>query len=319
MKKIKFIPVLAMAALLSACEMGGPSVKAPKFAKEGNKVEAEKFIEDASKVMSELDVSQENPTYQDKLITVKLSYSDEIFIKRGNTKISQQSGAYVYNMSYGFDVDTKVALGKTELNAKQTKKDQTTNSSTTEKAKQEVYLQKFSHDGKAYFGMVTPKEKEMEGYAELNETVTEEKVFNSFVANAEDEYLYLSECAGLFTQYPLMPDEEKAKFAFYENGNVYTVTYTTESESDEENYKKKLTSTIKYQYEIKGNDVTFRMSQEELTVYDYKKSYSAYPYAHVEGDHEEEKTAQYIESSAKTKKVSYNAVDTTGFAFEFDA
>ena len=316
MKKIKIIPVLALTALLSACEIGGLSVKAPKFAKEGDKVEASKFIEDALKVMNDLDVYKEGATFQDKIIKGKISQGEETFTKRDGKKINLSSTKSVSSFSFEFDYDSKVALGKSNIKNESSQNSYTMTSSATGKQAQDIYLQKFSHDGKNYFGMVDKKEKEVQSYYELSELITEKYMFEMLLTMTEVQYLGLSDNKELLeTQYSAMPADEQAKFSFYENGNVYTVIYKSETESNSADYDGKVTIEYKIQYEVKGNDVVYRAAQEVLEVRDYKKNVSGYPNDHLEGDHYEDKAVRYYDTSAKDKSVSLTAVDTTGYHF----
>ena len=56
MNKLKFIPILAAVALLSACEAkAGARLKAPKFAKEGEECEAEVAFDKITDGLDNLD------------------------------------------------------------------------------------------------------------------------------------------------------------------------------------------------------------------------------------------------------------------------
>ena len=59
MKIIKFIPALAMIALLSACGTKSGSFKAPKFEKEGASIEKEVFV---SEINTAVDATVYNST-----------------------------------------------------------------------------------------------------------------------------------------------------------------------------------------------------------------------------------------------------------------
>lgn len=321
MKKIKFIPVLAMAALLSACELGGPSVKAPKFAKEGDKVEAAAFIEDALKAIKELEVYKAEPSYKDRFVKVNNSNSEEEFLKRGNKKVNQYSYKKSSDMTFEFDFDSYVAYGTMEEKVSSTDKSTSSSSNRTANMKTSTYLQKVTHEGKNYFASVSKDSKKMMGYAEITELTPEKALFESIYASGEKQYLTLTTAVSFMeSEYPSFTDEEKAKYNFYKNGDVYTITYedTREGEykyDDVIYYTTSNTSKMKLQYEIKGKDVYFRSSEEEIEIIDYKKTYYSYPESYFEGDHYEEKEVSYSECSAKDKSVSLSAIDTTGFSF----
>ena len=83
MNKLKFIPVLAVVSLLSACGESGKlaSVKAPKFEKEGTEIEVEKFFEDVDKYAMSLDFNN-NKRMSSKEIKSSYAYEDVDTYKR---------------------------------------------------------------------------------------------------------------------------------------------------------------------------------------------------------------------------------------------
>lgn len=319
MKKIKFIPILAVAALLSGCNSGGISVKAPKFAKEGEKVTDTKFMEDFSKAVKGLDIEQ-SPL--EKLDSRVLSYSAcasvDTSVKRGKKEIFKQSNKESVKSSYEFDSENLRVHFKEEDRFATSKKSVTQPEYKQEaKGVTERYYQKYEKDGKSYVVTVSPKEKTVTKYYELNEITTLLSVCNSYLAGAEEDAISFDVLYDLYTDWEDQSEATKSRYEFFENGTVYTWTYKYEVESNADKYNTKIVYAEKWQLDVNENNVNFRRSVESTHTYDYVKNYSTSNLTYQEGDQEVRVNKQYTDVSAKLKKVSVKEAKTAGYQERF--
>ena len=319
MKKIKFIPILAVAALLSGCNSGGISVKAPKFAKEGEKVTDTKFMEDFSKAVKGLDIEQ-SPL--EKLDSRVVSYSAcaslDTSVKRGKKEIYKNSNKESVKSSYEFDSENLRVHFKEEVRFASSRKSVTQPEYKQEsKNTTERYYQKYEKDGKSYVVTVSPKEKTVTKYYELNEITTHLAVYNDYLAGSEEDAISHDVLFDLYTEWEYQSEASKLRYEFFENGTVYTWTYKYETESNADKYNTKVVHAEKWQLEVNENNVNFRRSVESTTTIDYVKNYSTSSLTYQEGDQEVRVNKQYTDVSAKLKKVSVKEAKTAGYQERF--
>lgn len=318
MKKIKFIPILAVAALLSGCNSGGISVKAPKFAKEGEKVTDTKFMEDFSKALEGLDIEQ-SPL--EKLDSRVLSYSacgsQATSVKRGKKEVYKQSYKESVKSSYEFDSENLRVHFKEEGRSQASRKSARMPDYKQEsKGTTERYFQKYEKDGKSYVATVSPKEKTVTKYVELTEVTTLLSAYNSYLSSSAEDAMSMDVLSDLYSDWASQSEEIKSRYEFFENGGVYTWTYKHETESNADKYNMKLVMSDKYQVEIDGNNVKYRRSSESTTTYDYTKNYNG-TIVYQEGDQEVIVAKSYVDMSMKLKKVSVKEAKTAGYQERF--
>ena len=145
MKKLKFIPVLAVAALLSACGSNGVSVKAPKFAKMGEEVSFEKFDEEINKRFDELDFLKEDLLNSKTLVGKGSSLISEK-MTRGKKIITESTMKDSDEAKYELDMKNYIAKMSGESKEEIINKSNSTNSKGTSNNKGVYYVQEAEYE-----------------------------------------------------------------------------------------------------------------------------------------------------------------------------
>ena len=77
MKKLRFIPLFALTALLSGCSLfGGGAGKAPKFEKEGEEVKYAKFTEALEDAYKDSELYDTDSKLGDRIVKTNISTTD---------------------------------------------------------------------------------------------------------------------------------------------------------------------------------------------------------------------------------------------------
>ena len=317
MNKLKFIPVLAVAALLSACGGNSVSVKAPKFAKVGNEVEATKFAEDAMKALEEFDFMKSEEALGSKILDTKNSTERTNKLTRNKKVVSEYSYQQVSNQKGEFDAKNHVAKVANVANTAILDKDTNGTYEEKESQKANVYLQEVTYEDEKYMGAVVQEEKIVQVLAKETTEFTIANIYEELSRGSYASALDVSTAMMFLSQIEYIDAEELSHFKFYENGsNTFTVEYSDEDEDDvnaDETVvgKKVETFTQKFQYVIKGSSISYAFLEEEISTVTYSADYEQY-YA---GDVYEEAEKSYKEASYKDGKVSVKAVGYEGYNF----
>ena len=318
MKSFKFIPVLAVAALLSACGTSKATVsaKAPKFAKEGKEVEVAKFSEDAVAAISKIEYLDDEAKIGSKEVKVKNSAVQSSTITRNKKEAAKQEIKKSEEVVAQFDMKNNVckAINKS---AQSTlfKVSYGYNEQYNEET-ETMYMQEAQYEGETWIVRAAVEAKQTTLMAKT-ESMPMETVLQLSVRDCVDTYFELSDMSSFIQVMPSMPSESLEHYKFYENGSVYTITYTdeqsTEMMSEDNVIVAKMTNKAvnKIQFEIKEGSIALRSMMESTTTTTYLEDTSSY----LKGDVLESKTNQYAEVSAKDYKKNVKALNLEGYEF----
>ena len=179
MKKMRYIPIVALAALLSSCSLGG--MKAPSFAKEGDEVNYEKFFGKLDDAEEKSELSDKDSELGDRILKASDSTSQTTIWKRGKKELEKEVVQSISKGESQFDYSSHVAKMTAEIKGtdKETAQEGTYN--ITANAKQEQYYQFEKIEGVKYLALVNAKTQQYRGYYPVVEPMKEDDVFDQVV------------------------------------------------------------------------------------------------------------------------------------------
>ncbi len=318
MKSFKFIPVLAVAALLSACGTSKATVsaKAPKFAKEGKEVEVAKFSEDAVAAISKIEYLDDEAKIGSKEVKVKDSTVQSSTITRNNKETGKQEMKQSEEVLAQFDMKNNVFKATNKSAQSTLFKVSYGYSEQYNEETETMYMQEAQYEGESWIVRAAVETKQATLMAKT-EAMSPEAALQLGVRSCVDNYFEFSDMSSFIQTLPSMPSESLEHYKFYENGSVYTVTYNDEQSTDmmsEDNVivaKMTSKSVNKIQFELKEGSIALRSMMESTTTTTYLEETSTYQ----KGDVLESKNNQYAEVSAKDYKKSVKALNLEGYEF----
>ena len=261
MKKLRFIPVLAVAALLSACGTSNGSVSKPKFAKAGEEVRAEKFAQDFKSVLNDLDLSKEQLLKSKEL---KVSKKESVNGKhlRNKKAVETLSGTRAEKDSAKYDATNFVAVvdqeGSQKANSQHLNASEVIDADFTDTTQ----LQKIVYNDVDYLATINETYKSIELVRNLS-SVELSVAIDSYVKSYVAEELELQSAYYMIDMLENVDYLSLQDFKLYEAKNLFTLEAKMEYVFGKVTnglleYKETETIEYKVQYEIKDNDVTYR-------------------------------------------------------------
>lgn len=326
MNKLKFIPVLAIVSLLSACGQSSTfvTVKAPKFEKEGQEIEVEDFFKGVDTNAMALDFNN-NKRMSSKEINSSYLYEEVDTYKRGKDVLLHTVYQEINKEIVKYDaphslISAKGEYGNNHLEEnKFTGKKEDTNFSYFETMYQRVqYGDELSYacvDPKAqaiYMYGTDMDEYDIPSYAD---TIAKDIILYDMYLNTMEDVLNALDAAS-------SSEEEIAKWKTYQNKNTYTVTYTYELEPQDtvdsnDNTIVKFTTTCKFErkLQLKFDYNNFKVAYyyEDSATRTYKSNYYESGYYHAEGDVEEMVSKDSIQAELKEKDISLKELSYEGY------
>ena len=325
MKKLRFIPVLAVAALLSACGIGkSGSVSKPKFAKAGEEVRAEKFAQDLKSVLNDLDVNKEQLLKSKEL---KISEKESVNGKhlRGKKAVETISMSQSEKNAAKYDASSYVAVLNAEYSRKGSAKGLSYDGDVDEQYSDDQQLQKVVWNDTDYLASINETYKSIDIIRNLN-NVELSVAADSFVKEYVYDALELGSAYSMVDMIGNLDYLSLKDFKFYEAKNLFTFEVSMEYVFGKLTnglleYKETENIEYKVQYEIKDNDVTYRYYMVNESKYEYYMDVEGNPSAEYfkegfrNGDVTELKSVKSVESSYKDASVKLEAknVDTVDY------
>lgn len=315
MKTIKLLPLIIALPLLAGC---GKDLKAPKFAKEGDKVEYAAWFEALDKTYGEnaFFKSEENYMLPSYKATVKSGTFDSIELTRDKKVVRFEHSLSNGTISMQADANNKILQGKSILTYSVEAKDGGENTKSKGKDSEESYMQKISDDGKDYFADVDINNHAYKLTAEITEANPLDVVFNTQIRMMT--LSGLSPYMTFMSRYSLASDEEKAKYSFYKNGNIFTAEYKDEQKDvevkdgeDKVRYVVNSTSLNKIQIDLSKNDSFKVVSYIENKQENNYKQNEDYCY---EGDIEAQVGKSSLVAEFALKDVKLKAADVSKYS-----
>lgn len=316
MKLIKFIPALAMIALLSACGTKSGSFKAPKFVKEGASIEKDTFV-------TEINTAVNASVYKgEEAITKSLvcadSYGSESIttINKDGKKYAEQLQQRTMTANLKADVKNHVAhMEGEQVDHMKVTQGNTGAMEMKNVQKHDMYLQTFMFEGQETMGEVIKSEKMFIPLGPITETSPVEMVFDSMIKSFANSESPLSQTGEFVERVENMDEAMLEKVSFFKNNNTYTFvfeeTLNPDPELDDENNLVKKVETKnsqKVQITLKGSDCKYVSYATSETTTTYYQEYSYNGMTLNEGDSVVEKSTSYEISNLYTKNVTVKPV-----------
>ena len=326
MNKLKFIPVLAVVSLLSACGESGKlaSVKAPKFEKEGQEIEVEKFFEDVDKYAMSLDFNN-NKRMSSKEIKSSYAYEDVDTYKREKEVLLHTVYQETDDGVIKYDAPHSLISVKGEYGFYNLEEDKAYGNEQREDVNYyEAMYQRVQYGEELCYANVDTKAKaiymcgvDMSEYdvPTLADNIAKDMVFEYMHLNIMEEML-----DGLYLA--AQSEEGLVDWKIYQNKNIYTVEYTHKLEPQDtvdanDNTVVKFTTERKYEQKLQmkfdGNNLKVAYFFEDSSTRTYKSNYSSGEIYHKEGDVEEMVSREARQAELKEKDISLKEVDYEGF------
>lgn len=300
MKKLRLIPLLSLAALLSACSLFGGKAKEPKFSKEGDEVTYEKFQEQYSKAYMDSELYDTDSKLGDRSLKGTASYSSTDLHKRGKKEINKEEDSYTVKGEAQFDYDNLVAKSTAEIKRTSKESSPEGTGSSTQTMKSEEYYQFTKIDGTKYLVEANAKTQVYSPYRSVSSSSDEKDVFDLFVRSNFSSYSYM------FGNYIPNSKEEAKDYLFYNNDDVlFTIVYNEDDEEDVSYGTVKTKSKIKVQIDLTDGKQAIRVSAVNKTETSYSKDYNSY----LDGDVVSEENVTYVDYSISSKDVNVKEVN----------
>ena len=321
MNKIKFIPALALVALLSACGSKASGIKAPKFEKEGSAVEKEVCAQKSEAKLSALEI------FGDKKIGSTTSSFDakmerKASLKRGGKMFNERGMMIDYHMAVEADAKSLVFHSKGEETYTSSGKDLHGKYSNVESMNFDYYAQQIFYGETEFFGNVDVSLRTYTPYTEVTENRSLADLFDEFAKEVIIQegglYYFIQELSSAFN----VTDEAADNFKFYQNGDIFTVTYEyapeaqeVKNDNDEVIYTAEQKSSAKFQMIFNGKDFRGISYTESTTTTKYLLDYQNSGEEYFAGDIYEEKAAEVMDCVLKSADLNLKPADYSTYQF----
>ena len=305
----KLLPILLAFPLLASC---GTNVKKPAFKKVGDKVTFEQFKEGIEKAREEniFFKGDELPSFQASLESKGVQ---QAVSKRGKQTLREALTKSTMTINSKLDVKNGVSERKQVRDDSVVLTTYLGSDSAVESTKSTLVLEKLVKDNEEYAITVNEKAKYYivspgNKVSELNpySKILEKDALTPFATVKALETTMLAE-------YQSASEEEKARYSFYQNKQVFTVEYSYE-ESSEEN-KTSEQSTSKLQFDLSDNE------KYTVMVYSESSSHEEVLETHmdeIKGDVYEEVSKNALTLKAQKKNVTVKPVKITDAFAEYN-
>lgn len=321
MKIIKFIPALAMVALLSACGTKSNLFKAPKFDKQGASVEKDVLV-------SEIDAAYNASVYlsEDELaksFVSNTSYGDESIstVYKGGKKYSETIEQHTFKMDLKADAKNYVTkMDVEEVDLVKNKQSNIGSYEMKEVMKDEAYLQSFLFDGQEVLGQIIKSERMFMPLFPITEENPLDKMFDKQMKSFVKNQSAFSAANYLTGEVNDLDEAKLQKVSLFKNNNTYTYVYEetldpAENKDADDNLVSKVEEKKyeKMQVTIKGNNCKFvaYALNEKTTTY-----YANYTFNGIlldSGDYIVKKETSFETASVQEKNVTVKAESIDGY------
>ena len=298
MSKIKYIPILALSALLAGCGVFGG--KAPKFADSGEEVKYSDFYNRCNNAIADSDAYDLDVNLTDRYIKESAYESRNTIVKRDGKEINKNETVGSTKNEYQFDVDNLVGKltgeGKTTYKVKSP--EGTANYTVDSKVERYYQFQKVS--GVRYLIYANAKTKEYNRREQVSSSRKQEDIFND-VIRQEIAYMFTE-----FSRYIPSSSSDAKDYLFYiKDENLFTISLTNEKTTKGDDYNEVTKNKIKVQLDTTDKKQAVRISSEVQTESTYKKDSNSYK----KGDVVTETLIRYMDYSVANKDIKLSSVD----------
>ena len=326
MKSIKFIPALALVAMLAACGGSKVSVKAPKFAKEGKEVEfaefAEKFNDDS--IFGKLSEESINKDGFPSL-SIKTKYSSEIGNKvtEGKDVKSEELEKAVEEINFKADMKNLRLSVENSKKTEKTGKDYT-GAKLSEKASVDAaYAYQYNtKDSKVFLNYIDVKNETYMSVEDMTDATEEQR--KEYLS--EGALYYVSDYTihdwfyDTIYNFESWSEDEQARNKFYLNGNIFTIkyvydeTYEEKDSSDEVVFVQHTVENLTMQLDLsKADNFAYRQSDEYSVTVDFKQDAEWDGNEYLAGQKLDLVENSFIDSNLLIKDITLKEVDLSNF------
>lgn len=316
MKSLKFIPVLAVAALLSACGTSkSVSVKAPKLLNKGKEVQLQEFVDGANEALSGLETLKAETVFGSKTMNSTSSWEEKESLKRDGKLYGESREAGVQKASVKADAKNYVMSAEISANSERSVKLSYGGQTRYVSHKQKSMLQEIEVEGEKYMGQVNVTEEAYSVLSKITDENPMSELFNQMMSSAITSGAKLSFAQNFLAMASTLSDEELENYKFYVNGNVYTVEYKTEDASEILNSSDEVVAnevdslTSIYQFKLDDKDLKTTSLEEYKETKTYVADYDEF----YEGDVYVSEENEYTQFECKDAKVSLKPVSYEGY------
>lgn len=303
MNKFKYIPVLALAALLTSCNLFGG--KAPKFAEEGEQVEYSYFYDRCQQVAFDSELNDTNVKLTDRILKISNYESSNNVTKRDRKEIDKTESTHNSKSESQYDADNLVAKYTGEDNMSMKSSGPSGNGSFTLKNNSENYFQFEKENGSYYLVIANTKSQEYALYREASSSSSRQAtIFDELV-----RYNIL-EIFESFRSYVPESSSDARDYLFYiKDDSIFTMSLTKDETENNEYYEITTKTKLKVQIDITDKKQALRVSSESKIEYIYHINYDG----HKAGDVVTENHINYCDYAVTSKNVNLSAVDVSNY------
>ena len=309
MKKIKFIPSLALVCLLSACgTTKAPSMAKPRFAKQGEEIASyEDFSNQYQTVLGESELSSDDFKMGDREMNSKTYIMESAIIKR-NKKVFIDDSMTLYNETLNrFDGDNHIIATKGKNVSYGIFKELDSTQEEESISNENTVHQESTVDGKQCYVNADLNSKTYSKGFELSDTASAEDYYNQ-MASAVVSVLKM-------TIFAFAPLDDVEDFKFYRNDKIFTWSSKTIKTEEIKNSEDVVVGTAKLEGEFKAQ-VDFTDGKASLKLVNITKSTSTFTSDYgdyLAGDILVNESKQYADISLVSKNVKISPVDISKF------
>ena len=304
MKKLKHIPLLALTALMSGCNLFG-GVKAPKFDSEGEETTYIGFREKYLEALRDSELRDEESKLTDRVLKRSYSSTTRETVKRDKKEISTIENQIIATGESQFDVDNLVGKMSAEMKNTSKVQSQEQNSTSTSNSSFEQFIQFDKVKGSTYLIVANTKTNSYYTGDRISTGNTQEDVFDN---NVRQELLSIIPPFDEYMPVNLMDGSDNL---FYVYDDI-RFTYTKAKEADDNSYGAYTQYTkivLKAQLDLTDKKQAFRLS------YEYKEelTYRTNSDGHYKGDVVTNEQKIYYDYVITAKNVNVKPVDISNF------
>lgn len=307
MKKTRFIPLLALTALLTSCDLfGGNKLKEPSFAKEGEEVSYNDFTSRVQQAFEESEINDSESLLGDRIEKYTVSQSQVRTTKMEKKEISSSNTVRTQKSESQCDADNLVskATGETKYESKSSSEEGS--SSETSTSNTESYLQFEKVNGQMALIFANVKTESYIVSKNVSARESEEDVFDSSIRSS-----ILSIYSSFAYSIPSSQTDAKEYMFFINNDTLFTFSQNTDQDEDTADYKVSTKIKLKAQFDFTSKKEAFRYSYQVRTEYTYKRNYQGYK----EGQVETIESKSYVDYSMNGKSVTVKPLDISDYQY----
>ena len=326
MKYVKLVPVLAATLLLSACGDKAISAKKPSFAKEGNEIQFEAFVEAMNKEDLLGFFSSGDPTKLESYSAKGTLSVEQISTRKAGEKVkAKETDLQVSSMDLQDDIEHRVVKMNETIEQHLTGKGPSSEYEQTDKMGYDMTYQVSDVEGKKSFVGLLESEK-IYAVAQDLTSVSEDDItliFQQLGFSAGTEFIspdWSNDISPLVAYWDTTPEEMRAKYKFFQNGEIYTVIYQEKvtdelkDSNDQLVSSSELTMEYKYQLDIsKGASFKSKTSKVEKSVIKFEQDTTYNGTQYYAGESLEQENNSYFDAAVQVKKLNLKAVDLSKY------